>query len=92
MRKIQKIICAQLVKKGSRTFRPTGPVYASTGAGGIRSRGRGRNRPKSPRRASCAARRGGVLTKSEGAARRRKNIGFSPRFRRDFAGFILKQE
>ena len=72
--------------------RTTAPFSGGNRNGGSRIRGGRENRPKSPRRASCAVRRGGVLTEDEGAVRRRKNTGFSPRFRRDFAGFILKQE
>ena len=53
----------------SRTFRPTGPVYISTGAGVIRIRKLWRNRPNRPRRASCVDRRRGGSAEKERVAK-----------------------
>lgn len=68
------------------------PVFGRESERRITDLRREENRPKSPRRASCAAKSGGGSTENEGVVRRRKNSGFSLRFRRDFAGFMLKQE
>ena len=54
----EKTIRAHPGEKDSRMFRPTSPVCASTGVGGLRIRSRGRTCPQSPCRAPCAVRIG----------------------------------
>ncbi len=65
------------------------PVFGREPERRITDLRREENRPKSPRRASWRVRSGKGPTENEGRVRWRKNSGFSPRFRRDFAGFIL---
>ncbi len=88
MRKKQKTDPSTSLGKGLPHIRPTSPVCASTGVGGLRAVG-GEPAPK----ARVAPR---VRSGSEGArsgtgdgVRRRKNTGFSLGFRLNIAGFIL---
>ena len=92
MRKIQKTDPRTSRRKGPTHIRPTSPVCASTGAEDHGSAVGG----EPARKAHVAPR---VRSRTEGArsgpgdeVRRRKNSGFSPRFRQISAGFIVKQE
>jgi len=91
VRKIQKNDLCAACGKGLSHVLPHRPGVRLDRSGQVRIRKRGRSRPEHPCRASWRVRGGGGSTENEGAVRRRKNTGFSPRFRRDFAGFILKQ-
>jgi hypothetical protein len=92
VRKIQKKYLRAAREKGFPHVPPHRSGVRLDRSGRVRIRKRGRSRPERPCRASWRVRSGGGSTENEGAVRRRKNSGFSPRFRRDFAGFILKQE
>ncbi len=73
--------------------RATGPVSGRNGAGRAQETADGERIAHKARVAPrVRVRGGGGSTENEGAVRWRKNSGFSPRFRRDFAGFIFKQE
>ena len=92
MRKIQKTDPRTSRRKGPTHIRPTSPVCASTGAEGHGSADEGEiahNARVAPRVRSGSE---GARSGNGARVRRRKNIGFSPRFRQISAGFIVKQE
>ena len=92
MRKIQKNDPRTSLRKGLPHVRPTSPVCALTGAGGLRIRSRGRTRPESPRRAPCAVGSGRSTVEDGGRGQKEEKHRLSPRLRQISAGFIVKQE
>ena len=83
---------SHIPEKRAHAHSPHKPRVRLDRSGRVRIRKRGRSRPERLRRASWRVRGGGGSTENEGAVRRRKNTGFSPRFRLNIAGFIVKQE
>ena len=86
----EKTIRAHPGEKDSRTFRPTSPVCASTGAEDHGIRSRGRARLESPRRASCAVEDGRSTVGNGRRGQKEEKHRFFSRIPADFRRIYFK--